>query len=229
MKEIIKFFSLFALCNIENVRASSSDSISYLLPFKNYISSYWDQESALEKKALCFQRTGYQPVALGINSPALLDFDLSDVNIEKMKKLWYNVQSFEKENNPGLSAMLGQKIVKQMNNFGYSPDSSLTKDEFILDAYCVLAKNGYCPVFNQLESIFQYEKKMKLSDIFWSNSIQNFGTLREYKGYLERDLSVLDESDDEYDEITDNKYRSSNSTDELSDDLDENGVKDKVD
>lgn len=212
----IILFMCFVL-GVKSINASEEGLFSYLGTIRSYIPSYLMPNTTSEELPACFQRTGYVPVELGMNSPELLAFDLSDENISRMEMLLYNTQSLEQEKNESLSVLLMQRIKPQLEYYGYNPDPHLTKSELVLDSYCVLAKNGYGPVFNKLYNTFQNNKR--LSFLFRSNSrsVSLTETMREYKGYLLR--SPEKDIDEEEDDTT-NAYRSSDSTDELSDGFD---------
>jgi hypothetical protein len=221
----IILFICFVLC-IEKTSASDEGLFAYLRPIRTYISTYLKPDVTSEELPLCFQRTGYVPVELGMNSPELLDFDLSGDNITRMETLLYNTRSLEQERNSSLAVLLMKKIKPQLEYYGYNPASCLTKDEFILDSYCVLAKNGYCPVFRELRNIFQKNNKLIMCFISNNQSIPDIETLIEYQGYLKRPLEK--DIDDEEEDST-NRYRSSDSTDEMSDGFDTGKNKEKED
>lgn len=213
------------LC-IKKTVAGDEGLFGYLRPIRTYISSCLISDAISEALPACFQRTGYVPVELGMNSPELLDFDLSDENVTRMKALLYNTRSLEHERNLSLAVLLMQKIKLQLEYYGYNPDPSLTKNDLILDSYCVLAKNGYCPVFEQLYALFQKNNKLRLCFMFTSRSVPNVETMREYKGYLMRPPE--EDTDDEEEGAT-RKYRSSDSTDAMSDGFDSGKNKEKED
>ena len=171
----------------------------------------------------CFIRTQYTPERYGINAKVLLTFDLSGENVEKMRSLWYCVQSYITEKNARLESSLRSKLIEQLTNNGYKSNPALTKDQLILDSYCVLANKGFPLALCKLADVFDkgmYNQREngKLGYLF--SKYGEVGTVEAMREGQVRcrvwwaDEEELEESDDDSDTLP----TARNSSDESFDD-----------